>query len=153
MRSSQTLSHIAAVGAGIVSALAVAMTATPATSRDMTGTVWAVLGEGHRRDLLDLLRERPRVVSELVEALHLSQPTVSKHLRVLGEAGFVRVAPEGQRRIYAIDATPLAELDAWLGPYRALWNASLDALSRRLDTNAPPRPGAHVAAPPAKKET
>ena len=119
----------------------------------MTGTVWAVLGEGHRRDLLDLLRERPRVVSELVEALHLSQPTVSKHLRVLGEAGFVRVAPEGQRRIYAIDATPLAELDAWLGPYRALWNASLDALSRRLDTNAPPRPGAHVAAPPAKKET
>jgi DNA-binding transcriptional ArsR family regulator len=111
----------------------------------MTGTSWAVVGEAHRRDMLDLLRERPRAVSELVDALKLSQPTVSKHLRVLREAGFVRVAPEAQRRIYAIDATPLAELDAWLRPYRALWNESLDALAHRLDATAPTRRAEHAA--------
>jgi DNA-binding transcriptional ArsR family regulator len=115
----------------------------------MTGTLWAVLGEEHRRDVLDLLRERPRAVSELVDALHLSQPTVSKHLRVLREAGFVRVAPKAQRRIYAIDATPLVELDAWLRPYRAFWSDGLDALSDRLDITAPPR----RVKPRTRKET
>ena len=119
----------------------------------MAGTLWAVLGEEHRRDMLDLLRERPRAVSELVDVLHLSQPTVSKHLRVLREAGFVRVAPEAQRRIYAIDATPLVELDAWLRPYRGFWNDSLDALSHRLDTTAAPRPVEHAAARRTRKET
>jgi DNA-binding transcriptional ArsR family regulator len=102
----------------------------------MTATVWAVLLDDHRRDLLDLLRERPRAVGELVDALQLSQPMVSKHLRVLREAGFVQVAPVAQRRIYAIDPAPLAELDAWLRPYRSLWNDSLDALGRRLDATA-----------------
>lgn len=102
----------------------------------MTATLWAVLTDDHRRDMLDLLRERPRAVNELVDALQLSQPAVSKHLRVLREAGFVRVAPSAQRRIYALDVAPLAELDAWLQPYRALWNESLEALGRRLDATA-----------------
>jgi DNA-binding transcriptional ArsR family regulator len=119
----------------------------------MSGTLWAVLGHEHRRDMLDLLRERPRAVSELVDALHLSQPTVSKHLRVLREAGFVRVAPDAQRRIYALESAPLAELDDWLRPYRALWNDSLDAPSHRLDTTAAPRPAEHVAARCTRKET
>ena len=102
----------------------------------MPATIWATLNDGHRRDLLELLRERPRAVAELVQELGLSQPSVSKHLRVLREAGFVRVAPAAQQRIYALDTAPLAELDAWLRPYRALWNDSLDALGRRLDETA-----------------
>jgi DNA-binding transcriptional ArsR family regulator len=94
---------------------------------------WAALTDPHRRSVLGLLRERPRAVGELVTALRLSQPATSKHLRVLREAGLVRVVPDAQRRIYALDPAPLAELDAWLAPYRELWNARLDALGRHLD--------------------
>jgi DNA-binding transcriptional ArsR family regulator len=96
-------------------------------------TTWAALSDPNRRAVLGLLRERPRAVGELVGALELTQPTTSKHLRVLRQAGLVRVLPEAQRRIYAIDPGPLAELDAWLDPYRALWNDRLDALGRHLD--------------------
>jgi DNA-binding transcriptional ArsR family regulator len=94
---------------------------------------WAALTDPHRRAVLGLLRERPHAVGELVGALRLSQPTTSKHLRVLREAGLVRVLPAAQRRIYALEPGPLAELDAWLAPYRALWNDRLDALGRHLD--------------------
>jgi DNA-binding transcriptional ArsR family regulator len=94
---------------------------------------WAALTDPHRRAVLGLLRERPHAVGELVGALRLTQPTTSKHLRVLREAGLVRVLPDAQRRIYALDPEPLAELDAWLAPYRALWNDRLDALGRHLD--------------------
>src|SRR3954468_18142143 len=94
---------------------------------------WAALSDPNRRAVLGLLRERPRAVGELVGALRLTQPATSKHLRVLREAGLVRVVPEAQRRIYAIDPTPLAELDAWLDPYRALWNDRLDALGTHLE--------------------
>lgn len=94
---------------------------------------WAALTDPKRRAALELLRQRPRAVSELVEALKLSQPTTSKHLRVLREAGLVTVLPDAQRRIYAIDPAPLAELDAWLAPYRQLWNEPLDELGRHLD--------------------
>jgi DNA-binding transcriptional ArsR family regulator len=94
---------------------------------------WGALSDPNRRAVLGLLRERPRAVGELVGALRLSQPATSKHLRVLREAGLVRVLPDGQRRIYALDPAPLAELDAWLAPYRALWNDRLDALGRHLD--------------------
>jgi DNA-binding transcriptional ArsR family regulator len=87
--------------------------------------------------MLGLLRDRPYGVGEFVDALQLSQPTVSKHLRILREAGFVRVEPLAQRRIYAIDATPMAALDAWLAPYRTLWNERLDALGARLDATEP----------------
>jgi DNA-binding transcriptional ArsR family regulator len=83
--------------------------------------------------MLELLLERPRPVGELVDRLGLTQPGTSKHLRVLREAGLVQVRQEAQRRVYAIDPGPLAELDVWLAPYRRLWNDSLDALGRHLD--------------------
>ena len=100
----------------------------------MVEAAWGALNDPTRRAVLDLLRERPRAVGELVEALRISQPTTSKHLRVLREAGLVAVVPDAQRRIYAIDPRPLAELDAWLAPYRRLWNDRLDALGRHLET-------------------
>jgi DNA-binding transcriptional ArsR family regulator len=100
----------------------------------MAEATWAALTDPTRRAALDLLRQRPRAVNELVEALKLSQPTTSKHLRVLREAGLVTVLPDAQRRIYAIEPAPLAELDAWLAPYRQLWNEHLDALGRHLDS-------------------
>jgi DNA-binding transcriptional ArsR family regulator len=96
-------------------------------------STWIALSDPHRRAAIELLRERPRTVNELVAQLGLSQPGTSKHLRVLREAGLVRVRPEAQRRVYEIDPGPLAELDAWLAPYRELWDASLDALERHLE--------------------
>ena len=95
--------------------------------------LWPVLSDSHRRDVLDLLRQRPHDVGELAGALRLSQPTTSKHLKVLRDSGLVRVEVAAQRRIYALEPAPLAELDAWLAPYRALWNDRLDALGRHLD--------------------
>ncbi len=92
-----------------------------------------VLAEPARRQILELLRQRERPVNDLVERLELSQPGVSKHLRVLREAGLVRVRPEGRRRVYGLRAEPLAELDAWLAPYREFWGGKLDALERHLD--------------------
>lgn len=94
---------------------------------------WSALADPHRRAMLGLLRERPRAVGELVDALELSQPSTSKHLRVLREAGLVRVLPRAQRRVYEIDPRPLEALDAWLAPYRQMWSTSLDALGRRLE--------------------
>jgi DNA-binding transcriptional ArsR family regulator len=96
-------------------------------------TTFDVLAEPSRRDILDLLRDGERSVGELVQRLSLSQPGVSKHLRVLREAGLVEVRPEGQRRLYELRAEPLAEIDAWLGPYRQFWSSRLDALERHLD--------------------
>jgi DNA-binding transcriptional ArsR family regulator len=91
------------------------------------------LADPARRRILELLRQRERSVNELVERLRLSQPGVSKHLRVLREAGLVRVRPDGQRRWYGLRAEPLAELDEWLAPYREFWGGRLDALERHLD--------------------
>ena len=96
-------------------------------------TTWAALAEPNRRAALDLLRVRPRTVGELAEGLGLAQPTISKHLKVLREAGLVRVSAEAQRRIYAIEPRPLLGLDAWLTPYRELWTERLDALGDHLD--------------------
>jgi DNA-binding transcriptional ArsR family regulator len=93
-----------------------------------------VLAEPHRRQILDLLLEAERPVGELVEVTALSQPAISKHLRVLREAGLVAVRREAQRRIYRVRAEPLRALDEWLEPYRALWGARLDALERHLGT-------------------
>src|SRR3954469_19631199 len=92
-----------------------------------------VLAEPNRRRILDLLRDGERPVGELVERMQLTQPAVSKHLRVLKEAGLVDVRADAQRRLYRVRAEPLAELDAWLEPYRKLWNTSLDRLERHLD--------------------
>jgi DNA-binding transcriptional ArsR family regulator len=96
-------------------------------------STFAALADPHRRQALELLLERPRTAGELVEQLGLTQPGTSKHLRVLREAGLVQVRHDAQRRIYAIDPTPLLELDTWLAPYRRLWEARLDALERHLD--------------------
>ncbi len=110
---------------------------------DRVATTFDVLAEPTRRRILDLLLDRPRPVAELTEALGLTQPGTSKHLRVLREAGLVRVRAEAQRRWYELRPGPLAEIDAWLAPYRRLWSGSLDALERHLDTMPDPgeRPG------------
>jgi DNA-binding transcriptional ArsR family regulator len=92
-----------------------------------------VLADPTRRRILDLLLERPRLVGELTDELGLSQPGTSKHLRVLREAGLVAVRPEAQRRRYELRPAPLAEIDAWLAPYRRFWDGRLDVLERRLD--------------------
>jgi DNA-binding transcriptional ArsR family regulator len=104
----------------------------------------AVLVEPTRRQILDLLLTGPRSVGELVADLDATQPTTSKHLRVLREAGLVHVHPDAQRRVYALRPEPLAELDAWLAPYRRLWEGRLDALERHLDAHPddPRRTGA-----------
>jgi DNA-binding transcriptional ArsR family regulator len=86
--------------------------------------------------MLALLLERPRAVGELVERLGLTQPGTSKHLRVLRDAGLVRARTDAQRRVYALEPAPLAELDGWLAPYRRLWDERLDALERHLDRTA-----------------
>ena len=94
---------------------------------------FTVLADPTRRRILDLLRERARPVGELVDLLGVSQPGVSKHLRVLREAGLVNVRPEAQRRLYELRIEPLVEVDAWLEPYRRQWASHLDALERYLD--------------------
>jgi DNA-binding transcriptional ArsR family regulator len=99
-------------------------------------TTFEVLAEPTRRRILDLLREREQSVGELVEHLTLSQPGVSKHLRVLREAGLVEVRHDAQRRWYGLRPEPLVEVDAWLEPYRRLWVRRLDALERHLDEKA-----------------
>lgn len=97
-------------------------------------STFEVLAEPRRREILDLLRTGERPVGELVERLALTQPTVSKHLKVLREAGLVDVRQDAQRRLYRLRLQPLTEIDQWLAPYRRLWHESLDALERHLDT-------------------
>jgi DNA-binding transcriptional ArsR family regulator len=92
-----------------------------------------VLAEPTRRRILDLIRDEERPVGDLVAKLDISQPGVSKHLRVLREAGLVEVRTDAQRRLYRVRPEPLAEIDAWLAPYRQLWANRLDALERHLD--------------------
>jgi DNA-binding transcriptional ArsR family regulator len=94
--------------------------------------VLEVLAEPQRRRLLDVLRIGEASVGDLVSALAISQPLVSKHLRVLREAGLVSVRAEGQRRLYRLQPGPLLELEAWLEPYRQLWTTSLDRLEAHL---------------------
>jgi DNA-binding transcriptional ArsR family regulator len=94
---------------------------------------FVVVAEPTRRRILDRLRRTELSVGDLVADLDLSQPTVSKHLRVLRDAGFVSVDAVAQRRIYRIEAEPLRELDGWIDPYRQLWARHLDALERHLD--------------------
>ena len=100
----------------------------------LVAATFSVLAEPARRSILDLLLERPHSVGELVGRLGLSQPGTSKHLRILREAGLVRVRPDAQRRLYELRPEPLTEIDAWLEPYRRFWNEHLDALERHLDT-------------------
>ena len=101
-------------------------------------TTFEVLAEPTRRRILDLLRDRPRPVNELVDSLQMSQPGVSKHLRVLRDTGLVNVRQDAQRRFYELRPEPLVEVGAWLEPYRLLWAGRLGALERHL--NAAPAP-------------
>ncbi len=101
-------------------------------------STWSALADPHRRAIIGLLRERPRSVGELVKLVGLTQPGTSKHLRVLRDAGLVSAAAEAQRRVYELNAGPLAELDAWLEPYRKLWEHRLDALERHLHRKSRP---------------
>ena len=97
-------------------------------------TTFEALADPTRRSILELLRERPRLVGELVNTLGTSQPLMSKHLRVLREAGLVTVRQDAQRHWYEIRTEPLAELDAWLSDYRHLWMARFDRLDDYLTT-------------------
>jgi DNA-binding transcriptional ArsR family regulator len=96
---------------------------------------FAVLAEPTRREILDLLRDGERPVGDLVDRLAISQPAVSKHLRVLRDAGLVEVRADAQRRLYRVRPQPLAEIDEWLAPYRRLWSRSFDRLERHLEEN------------------
>ena len=96
-------------------------------------TPFEALAEPNRRRILDLLRAGERPAGELVEALAISQPGVSKHLRLLRESGLVSVRADGQRRLYRLQSAKLAEVDAWLAPYRRAWAERLDALERHLE--------------------
>ncbi|MCM0677642.1 metalloregulator ArsR/SmtB family transcription factor [Micromonospora phytophila] len=100
----------------------------------MTVDAFAVLAEPTRRAILDQLRRAESSVGQLAGTLGVSQPTVSKHLRVLREAGFVACRTSAQHRIYRIDARPFQAVDGWLAPYRHLWTTHLDALERHLDS-------------------
>ena len=90
-------------------------------------TVLQALADGSRRTMLEILRDHPATAGELADALPIARPGVSRHLRVLREAGLVDVRQDAQRRIYSLRPEPLAEVDAWLGDYRALWQSRLDA--------------------------
>jgi DNA-binding transcriptional ArsR family regulator len=96
--------------------------------------LFAALAEPNRRRILDLLLDEPRPVGELVAALDVSQPAVSKHLRVLREAGLVEVRADAQRRIYCVRPDPLREVDTWLEPYRRRWADAFAALEAHLET-------------------
>lgn len=98
-------------------------------------SVYPAVAEPHRRQILDLLRHGERSAGELVEHLELSQPGVSKHLKVLREAGLVEVRPVGKRRLYALRPEPLEEITEWLEPYRMLWSSRLDHLEEHLREN------------------
>jgi DNA-binding transcriptional ArsR family regulator len=93
-----------------------------------------VLAEPTRRQILDELCTTESSVGDLVDALDVSQPTMSKHLKVLRDAGFVSCRVDAQRRIYRVEAPPFERLDEWLEPYRRLWPRHLDALERHLDS-------------------
>ncbi len=94
---------------------------------------FSIIAEPSRRAILSLLAAAERSVGDIEEQLQLSQPSISKHLRVLREAGFVESRVDAQRRLYRIKPEPLMEIDAWLAPFRRYWSAQVDALERHLD--------------------
>jgi len=119
----------------------------------MTST-FEVVAQPHRRQILDLLFAEQRSVGELVDALGLSQPSVSKHLRVLKAARLVEAETDAQRRVYRLRPEPLRELDAWLSPYRMYWSERLDALGRHLDRMSDaPRPKKRAKRAVSKRRT
>ena len=104
-------------------------------------SVFEIIAEPNRRAILRLLLSSQRTVGEIERQLRMSQPTMSKHLRVLRDHGFVESTVDAQRRLYRLKPEPLQEVEAWLAPFRQLWSAHVDALERYLDRmdNAPPK--------------
>jgi DNA-binding transcriptional ArsR family regulator len=100
-------------------------------------STFATIAEPNRRAILSLLAGSERSVGEIEEQLQLPQPSVSKHLRVLRDAGFVESRVDAQRRLYRIRPQPLMEVDAWLAPFRRFWSVHVDALERHLDRMNP----------------
>ena len=100
-------------------------------------SAFGIIAEPNRRAILSLLASSERSVSEIERKLHMPQPSVSKHLRVLRDAGFVEARVDAQRRVYRIRPEPFAEVDAWLAPFRRFWNTHVDALERHLDRMEP----------------
>src|SRR6266568_2025423 len=96
-------------------------------------SAFGIIAEPNRRAILSLLASSERSVGEIEDQLRLPQPSVSKHLRVLRNAGFVEARVDAQRRVYRIKPQPLKDVDAWLAPFRRLWSAHVDALERHLD--------------------
>jgi len=96
-------------------------------------SVFAIIAEPNRRAILSLLVSSQHSVGEIERQLRMPQPTVSKHLRVLRDAGFVESTVDAQRRLYRLKPQPLQEVDAWLAPFRRFWSAHVDALERHLD--------------------
>ena len=103
-------------------------------------SVFEIIAEPNRRAILSLLVASEQSVGEIERQLRMTQPTVSKHLRVLREAGFVEATVDAQRRLYRLKPEPLLELDAWLAPFRRFWSAHVDALERHLDRLNRPKP-------------
>ena len=103
-------------------------------------SVFAIVAEPNRRAILGLLAASEQTVGDLERQLRMTQPAVSKHLRVLRDAGFVEATVDAQRRLYRLKPESLRELDAWLAPFRRFWSAHVDALERHLDRIDPPRP-------------
>jgi len=103
-------------------------------------SVFEVIAEPNRRAILSLLVSSQQSVGEIEHRLRMPQPTVSKHLRVLREAGFVESTVNAQRRLYRLKPEPLQKVDAWLAPFRRLWSAHIDALERHLDRMDQSRP-------------
>jgi DNA-binding transcriptional ArsR family regulator len=101
------------------------------------GSVFEIIAEPNRRAILSLLVSSDRSVGEIERRLRMSQPTVSKHLRVLREAGIVESTVDAQRRLYRLNPEPLQEVVAWLAPFRRFWSAHVDALERHLDRAHP----------------
>jgi DNA-binding transcriptional ArsR family regulator len=103
-------------------------------------SVFEVIAEPNRRAILDLLVSSQCSVGEIERQLRMPQPAVSKHLRVLRDAGFVESTVDAQRRLYRLKPEPFHEVDAWLAPFRRFWSAHVDALERYLDRMDPPTP-------------
>jgi len=114
-------------------------------------SVFDIIAEPNRRAILSLLASSPQSVGEIERQLRMSQPTVSKHLRVLREAGFVEAKVDAQRRLYQLKPGPLQEVDAWLAPFRQFWSAHIDALERYLDRIAHPSDSKRDQSTPTKR--
>lgn len=113
-------------------------------------SAFEIIAEPNRRAILGLLLSSQRSVGEIERQLRMPQPAVSKHLRVLREAGFVEATVDAQRRLYRLKTEPLQQVDAWLAPFRRFWSAHVDALERHLDRHFGSSDGAAQAKKPAQ---